>query len=78
VICFAGERLDLHQRELLLDTVIQTTPLVMVLTQTRQAGSCIATIAGAPQLFHGRPQSSRDSTSWRSSRQAPRAPGARH
>ena len=28
------ERLDLHQRELLLDTVIQATPLVMVLTNT--------------------------------------------
>jgi len=28
------ERLDLYQRELLLDTVIQTTPLVMVLTNS--------------------------------------------
>ena len=30
------ERLDLYQRELLLDTVIQTTPLVMVLTRSEE------------------------------------------
>jgi two-component system nitrogen regulation sensor histidine kinase NtrY len=45
------ERLDLHQRELLLDTVIQATPLVMVLTNTtdRVVYSNIA----ARQLFNG-------------------------
>ena len=44
------ERLDLYQRELLLDTVIQTTPLVMVLTNSaeRIAYSNVA----ARQLFH--------------------------
>jgi nitrogen fixation/metabolism regulation signal transduction histidine kinase len=45
------ERLDLHQRELLLDTVIQTTPLVMVLTNT--AGRIVYSNIAARQLFHG-------------------------
>jgi nitrogen fixation/metabolism regulation signal transduction histidine kinase len=45
------ERLDLHQRELLLDTVIQATPLVMVLTNStdRVVYSNIA----ARRLFNG-------------------------
>lgn len=45
------ERLDLYQRELLLDTVIQTTPLVMVLTNA--AGRIVYTNIAARQLFHG-------------------------
>jgi two-component system, NtrC family, nitrogen regulation sensor histidine kinase NtrY len=45
------ERLDLHQRELLLDTVIQTTPLVMVLTNS--AGRVVYSNIAARQLFHG-------------------------
>jgi len=45
------ERLDLHQRELLLDTVIQTTPLVMVLTNS--AGRIVYSNIAARQLFHG-------------------------
>jgi nitrogen fixation/metabolism regulation signal transduction histidine kinase len=45
------ERLDLHQRELLLDTVIQTTPLVMVLTNS--AGRIVFSNIAARQLFHG-------------------------
>jgi two-component system, NtrC family, nitrogen regulation sensor histidine kinase NtrY len=44
------ERLDLYQRELLLDTVIQTTPLVMVLTNT--AGRIVYSNVAARQLFH--------------------------
>jgi two-component system nitrogen regulation sensor histidine kinase NtrY len=44
------ERLDLHQRELLLDTVIQTTPLVMVLTNS--AGRIVFSNIAARQLFH--------------------------
>lgn len=44
------ERLDLHQRELLLDTVIQTTPLVMVLTNT--AGRVVYSNIAARQLFN--------------------------
>ena len=44
------ERLDLHQRELLLDTVIQTTPLVMVLTNS--AGRIVYSNIAARQLFH--------------------------
>jgi nitrogen fixation/metabolism regulation signal transduction histidine kinase len=44
------ERLDLYQRELLLDTVIQTTPLVMVLTNT--AGRIVYSNIAARQLFH--------------------------
>jgi two-component system nitrogen regulation sensor histidine kinase NtrY len=44
------ERLDLHQRELLLDTVIQTTPLVMVLTNI--AGRIVYSNVAARQLFH--------------------------
>ncbi|MBX5463108.1 MAG: ATP-binding protein [Steroidobacteraceae bacterium] len=47
------ERLDLHQRELLLDTVIQTTPLSLVLTNA--AGRIIFSNMAARQLlFHGR------------------------
>jgi nitrogen fixation/metabolism regulation signal transduction histidine kinase len=47
------ERLDLYQRELLLDTVIQTSPLVMVLTNA--AGRIIyANIAARELLHHGR------------------------
>jgi len=45
------ERLDLYQRELLLDTVIQTTPLVMVLTNA--AGRIVYSNIAARQLFHG-------------------------
>jgi two-component system nitrogen regulation sensor histidine kinase NtrY len=44
------ERLDLHQRELLLDTVIQTTPLVMVLTNS--SGRIVYSNIAARQLFH--------------------------
>jgi nitrogen fixation/metabolism regulation signal transduction histidine kinase len=44
------ERLDLYQRELLLDTVIQTTPLVMVLTNT--AGRIVYSNIAARQLFY--------------------------
>ena len=45
------ERLDLYQRELLLDTVIQTTPLVMVLTNA--AGRIVYSNIAARQLLHG-------------------------
>ncbi len=45
------ERLDLYQRELLLDTVIQTTPLVMVLTNA--TGRIVYSNIAAKQLFHG-------------------------
>jgi len=45
------ERLDLYQRELLLDTVIQTTPLVMVLTNA--AGRIVYSNIAGRQLFHG-------------------------
>jgi two-component system, NtrC family, nitrogen regulation sensor histidine kinase NtrY len=45
------ERLDLNQRELLLDTVIQSTPLVMVLTNS--AGRIVYSNYAARQLFHG-------------------------
>jgi two-component system, NtrC family, nitrogen regulation sensor histidine kinase NtrY len=44
------ERLDLYQRELLLDTVIQTTPLVMVLTNS--SGRIVYSNVAARQLFH--------------------------
>jgi two-component system, NtrC family, nitrogen regulation sensor histidine kinase NtrY len=44
------ERLDLYQRELLLDTVIQTTPLVMVLTNTSER--IVYSNVAARQLFH--------------------------
>ena len=44
------ERLDLYQRELLLDTVIQTTPLVMVLTDS--AGRTVYSNIAARQLFY--------------------------
>jgi nitrogen fixation/metabolism regulation signal transduction histidine kinase len=43
------ERLDLHQRELLLDTVIQTTPLALVLTS--EAGWVVYSNIAARQLF---------------------------
>jgi nitrogen fixation/metabolism regulation signal transduction histidine kinase len=47
------ERLDLYQRELLLDTVIQTTPLVMVLTNA--AGRIVySNIAARQLLYDGR------------------------
>ena len=45
------ERLDLYQRELLLDTVIQTTPLVMVLTNSTER--IVYSNVAARQLFHG-------------------------
>jgi len=45
------ERLDLHQRELLLDTVIQTTPLALVLTS--DAGWIVYSNIAARQLFLG-------------------------
>jgi nitrogen fixation/metabolism regulation signal transduction histidine kinase len=44
------ERLDLYQRELLLDTVIQTTPLVMVLTNS--VGRIVYSNVSARQLFY--------------------------
>ncbi len=43
------ERLDLYQRELLLDTVIQTTPLVLVLTNA--AGRIVYSNIAARQLL---------------------------
>jgi len=43
------ERLDLNQRELLLDTVIQTTPLVMLLVNS--AGRIVYSNIAARQLF---------------------------
>ena len=47
------ERLDLHQRELLLDTVIQTTPLALVLTNS--AGRIVfSNLAARQLLFAGR------------------------
>jgi nitrogen fixation/metabolism regulation signal transduction histidine kinase len=45
------ERLDLYQRELLLDTVIQTTPLAMVLTDDR--GRVAYSNVAARQLLRG-------------------------
>ncbi|HEX7114100.1 MAG TPA: ATP-binding protein [Steroidobacter sp.] len=45
------ERQSLHQRELLLDTVIQTTPLAMVLTNAR--GSIVYSNVAARQTFLG-------------------------
>lgn len=45
------ERLDLHQRELLLDTVIQSTPLAMVLTNSTER--IVYSNVAARQLFHG-------------------------
>ncbi len=44
------ERLDLYQRELLLDTVIQTTPLVTVLTNA--SDRIVYSNIAARQLFH--------------------------
>jgi nitrogen fixation/metabolism regulation signal transduction histidine kinase len=44
------ERLDLHQRELLLDTVMQTTPLAMVLTSS--SGRIVYSNIAARQLLH--------------------------
>lgn len=44
------ERMDLYQRELLLDTVIQTTPLVTVLTNS--SGQIVFSNLAARQLFH--------------------------
>src|ERR1700761_8127326 len=44
------ERLDLYQRELLLDTVIQTPPLVMVLTNT--SGRVVYSNIAARQMFN--------------------------
>ena len=44
------ERLDLYQRELLLDTVIQTTPLVMVLTDSNER--IVYSNIAARQLFY--------------------------
>jgi nitrogen fixation/metabolism regulation signal transduction histidine kinase len=43
------ERLDLHQRELLLDTVVQTTPLALVLTNA--TGAIVFGNIAARQLF---------------------------
>lgn len=45
------ERVDLYQRELLLDTVIQTTPLALVLTNA--AGTVIYSNVAARELFAG-------------------------
>ncbi|HEY3786141.1 MAG TPA: ATP-binding protein [Steroidobacteraceae bacterium] len=44
------QRLDINQRELLLDTVIQSTPLVMVLTNS--AGRVVYSNLAARQLLH--------------------------
>ncbi|MFZ2507001.1 MAG: ATP-binding protein [Steroidobacteraceae bacterium] len=44
------ERLDLYQRELLLDTVVQTTPLALVLTNA--SDSIVFGNIAARQLFH--------------------------
>ena len=44
------ERLDLYQRELLLDTVIQTTPLSMVLSD--RSGRVVYSNVAARQLLH--------------------------
>jgi PAS domain-containing protein len=44
------ERLDLYQRELLLDTVIQATPLALVLTN--DGGRVIYSNVAARQLLH--------------------------
>ena len=45
------ERLDLHQRELLLDTVIQATPLVIVLTNS--SDRVVYSNIAARQFFNG-------------------------
>ncbi|HUK02977.1 MAG TPA: ATP-binding protein [Steroidobacteraceae bacterium] len=45
------ERFDLYQRELLLDTVIQTTPLAMLLTNS--IGRIVYSNVAARQLFRG-------------------------
>ncbi len=45
------ERLDLYQRELLLDTVVQTTPLALVLTNA--GGAVVFGNIAARQLFAG-------------------------
>jgi hypothetical protein len=45
------ERLDLYQRELLLDTVVQTTPLALVLTNAND--SIVFGNIAARQLFRG-------------------------
>jgi two-component system, NtrC family, nitrogen regulation sensor histidine kinase NtrY len=45
------ERLDLYQRELLLDTVIQTTPLAMLLSEAK--GRIVYSNVAARQLLHG-------------------------
>jgi nitrogen fixation/metabolism regulation signal transduction histidine kinase len=45
------ERLDLYQRELLLDTVVQTTPLALVLTNA--GGAIVFGNIAARQLFAG-------------------------
>src|SRR5487761_26605 len=45
------ERLDIHQRELLLDTVLQTTPLALALTNT--AGRIVYGNIAARQLLRG-------------------------
>jgi nitrogen fixation/metabolism regulation signal transduction histidine kinase len=44
------ERLDLHQRELMLDTVIQTSPLALVLTNA--GGRIVFSNIAARQLLH--------------------------
>ena len=46
-----AERQNLYQRELLLDTVIQTSPLALVLTSA--AGHVLYSNTAARQLFHG-------------------------
>ena len=46
-----AQRQDLYQRELLLDTVIQTTPLALVLTNAN--GTVLYGNLAARQLFHG-------------------------
>jgi nitrogen fixation/metabolism regulation signal transduction histidine kinase len=45
------ERLDLHQRELMLDTVIQTSPIALVLTNA--GGRIVFSNIAARQLLHG-------------------------
>jgi len=55
------ERLDLHQRELLLDTVIQTTPLVLVLTNS--AGRIVYSNIAAASSFMAAAKARRVGTS---------------
>ncbi len=74
------ERLDLHQRELMLDTVIQTSPLALVLTNAN-ARIVFSNIAARQLLNSGRKLEGLDFTEVlkqaRRSRCATRSPAAR-